>query len=459
MTHPVMVISSPKKVLLKGSLWVTLEKILTFVFSFASGIILSRLLTPADFGLYAFYLSIIVVIFRLFNIGISSEIMHLDTKNTDYSSLLSSLFALNFAISLFSLGIVALIDLIFQISKDNYVYLFYGIALKEFIANLSLPYRATINKKIDYFKLFGINTFQVCVGTLLSVYMALKGFGIYSFVLPSLLTSLCVLIYLLIRESPRFYLFLSPKILQFLGNRSIFHLLYGVLQEAFSRIDDIIISIYFGSSFLGLYRKAYNLGGQIHSQLGVIVAKITYPLQAGGVLAYQKELYLLSLQVNFLSIIIVSIVVPLVIYSDSIIRFLYGPQWDLAASYFKYFSPYLILWPIFHQLNSYVFAKNKIDICFKVYLCMFSFFCFFVFICGDSISITNIILCLDFILLVATSFLFVLVFKSIKKLLVLMAPGSLITIAILIGIFYVIQLCNCPSTYLYFYSCSHMLVH
>ena len=74
--------------------------------------------------------------FRLFNIGISSEIMHLDTKNTDYSSLLSSLFALNFAISLFSLGIVALIDLIFQISKDNYVYLFYGIALKEFIANL-----------------------------------------------------------------------------------------------------------------------------------------------------------------------------------------------------------------------------------------------------------------------------------------------------------------------------------
>ena len=61
-------------------MWVTLEKILTFVFSFASGIILSRLLTPADFGLYAFYLSIIVVIFRLFNIGISSEIMHLDTK-------------------------------------------------------------------------------------------------------------------------------------------------------------------------------------------------------------------------------------------------------------------------------------------------------------------------------------------------------------------------------------------
>ena len=94
----------------------------------------------------------------------------------------------------------------------------------------------------------------MCWDTIICIY-GLKRFWNLFLRITISLTSLCVLIYLLIRESPRFYLFLSPKILQFLGNRSIFHLLYGVLQEAFSRIDDIIISIYFGSSFLGFIEK------------------------------------------------------------------------------------------------------------------------------------------------------------------------------------------------------------
>lgn len=322
--------------LFNGMVWSAFGRISIQVVQFVLGVVLARILSPQEYGVFAILMVFILLseVFR--DSGFSSALIQKKNRTSDD---ISTVFIFNIAVSLICYAILWF--------ASPYIESFYNInSLSQYIRALSLTIiigslytvsstLVTIN--MDFKKLTIISFFSTSLSGVISIYLAYHGFGIWALVYQSLLRSIftAILIWSFIRWKPS-WVFSKSSFKQLFSYGSKI-LLSSLLETFFSNLNAILIGKYIGTKDLGFYSRGRQFTdvvfGVFSSTFGVLLPGLA-PLQD------EKETLIRHTRtiVKTSALLTVPIFLGLFVLAEPIINVLLGEKWLMAVPILQIFS-------------------------------------------------------------------------------------------------------------------------
>jgi O-antigen/teichoic acid export membrane protein len=238
--------------------WVGVGQIGRLTLQFLSISVLSRLLSTQDFGLMAMATVVSNLGFLFRDLGTAAALIQ---KNDLTDDLIDTVFWLNVAF-----GVV--VGLFTAISAPIAAHFFHASALLGVLLSLSLTFPVTatgasqlalLERQHRFRTIARIEVSSAVAGLATAIVCALKGFGVYSFVLQAIviavLSSLQIWLASSHRHRWRWSLNEFKGIFRFSGNLTIFSLVNYFSRNA----DSMLIGRFLGELSLGWYSIAYRI--------------------------------------------------------------------------------------------------------------------------------------------------------------------------------------------------------
>ena len=263
----------------RGILWKTFEHFSVQGFQFIIGIILARLLLPADFGLIAM-LSIFIAISQSFiesGMGVGL-IQKQDRTNEDFSTV----FIFNFVVSL-----------------SFYVYLYFAapfiakfynapqlvpltriIALSLVINALAIVPRSKLVAKIDFKSMARANVVSGVMGGIVGVFFAYHGSGVWALVIRTLTTNVVAVLMFFLIAGWLPCLRFSKKSFKELFGFGFRLLISGLYARILQNIYNIAIGKSYSAMDLGYYSRGKGFAELISGTVTSILQQVTFPILA-----------------------------------------------------------------------------------------------------------------------------------------------------------------------------------
>lgn len=257
--------------------WFGSSRMVTQLITWAVSIVLVRILSPQDFGLVAMAMSYvsIVEIFYDFNIGFAI----LQKENITEEEIHSSFWfilggaVLWYGISWFAANAVAVFY------QDNQVVGLIRIMMAGLLfQSLSAIPFWLLTKNLDFAKRAKATMWAAIPSTILTLILALKGFGVYALAMRMVFFNgfFCIFLYCYFPWTPK-------AIFRFSGLRSILAFSMSVTGFRFFRYaamkcDSIIIGKFLGAELLGYYRVALEFSRIPIDRGIVLVNQVSFPV-------------------------------------------------------------------------------------------------------------------------------------------------------------------------------------
>ena len=340
---------SLKNKTLSGVFWGFMEKFSVQIISFIQGVILARLLTPADFGLVAMVGVFTAVSGALADSGFASALIRKKNKEEiDYSTVFDINLVLSFFLMLVLMAFSKLIadfyhePVLVKIVCLNAILLFLGscTGVQWIRMTSNLQFRKMSEMSI-------INSFFTGI---LSISLAYCGFGVWSLIYPGFFT--IVLNFFLYWHFqhwlPGFkFSWKSCKELFGFGSKMLATVLLSTICD---NLSPIIIGKKYNKSDLGYYSRGVSFSQLPSTTITGVLAKVAYPIlseiqdddeRLGK--AYRKLLRLSAF-------LVFPIMMGLAALAHPIIRVMITSKWEPAVVYLQLLCFSLMWYPI-HALN------------------------------------------------------------------------------------------------------------
>lgn len=301
------------------------------------GAILSRLLTPKEFGVVAIVQVFITFFNMLSEAGIGPAIIQNKelTKEDNSSIFIFTIFlGIIFGGLFFSLG--GFISNFYKNFEYIKIVRFLSISILFFTINI-VP--LALNMKKLKFKTVGIINVLVSVfGGLISITLAYRGFSYYSIIYGSIIRSFLIFLFNMYSSGLKVIMKFKICSIRKVFNYSAFQFLFNFINYFSRNLDNILIGKYMGNSALGFYDKAYKLMLYPVGNLTGVISPILHPILS----RYQndkKEIYYNYLRITkALALLGIPISVFLYFTSKEIILIMYGKQWVESINIFRILS-------------------------------------------------------------------------------------------------------------------------
>lgn len=309
-----------------GFFYTVLGQYGNMVITLLINIVLSRLLTPSDYGTVA-VVSVFIVFFQMLaDMGIGPAIIQnkeLDELEIAKIFNISGIFSL--ILSIVFLGIGYILSIIYK--NEIYISLSRILAVAVFFYSIIVVPMAKLKKEKN-FKMINISLIiSSIIGGSIGVTFALLGFGVYSLVTNSVVSSLINFLILLKKSKLKLTKIIdfSPlkKIYGFASNQFAFNFF-----NYFSRnIDSFLIGKYISPAALGNYNKSYQLLMYPAAVFNGIINPVLQPILSD----YEEDVETIrDVYFNLVHILLL-FGIPISIFmsscSQEIVFFLFGKQW------------------------------------------------------------------------------------------------------------------------------------
>ena len=326
--------------------------------------ILSRVLTPAEFGIVALVFVFIGFFNLLGNLGIGPAIVQtMDLTKDDIGSIFifSGLMAFVFALLFFlSAGFIS--DFY---DEPNLIPIVRLLSLSVFFNILSIVPKA-LNKKELRFKQMGIVNISVQAFTgVVAIFMAIRGFSYYSLVFQNIIMgclSFSIFFYLYpVKLVPK----LSKAPLKRIASYSTYQFGYNFINYFSRNLDSILIGKYLGNSALGYYNKSYSLMFLPVYNLTHVITPVLHPVLAKH---QDDHKYIYNSYLGIIKIL-AGIGFPLSVFlyftASELIFILFGPQWERSVPVFEILSLSVGLQVCMSSASSIFQASNRTNLLFS----------------------------------------------------------------------------------------------
>lgn len=335
-------------------------KAITFVITVANTMILARLLTPGDFGLFAMAttLTALVSLFRDFGlvpaIVYQEEIAHLHLSQAFWLSV-----RLNAALAIFMIAMMPV--LVWFYREPRLVAGTLVLIGGAFVLGLSYIHTAILQREMRFGVIAAQNAGSLLVGALVGVSLALAGAG-YGALVGQQLTMYLVQAGIVWRVCPwRPLGYISVRktkqddieSIRSYSRQTIIARLFGVRKE----LDRILVGRYAGTAGLGLYQAAR--GWAI-----LPIDQMLTPIKALAVssmsrLHKQPAAYRRYVHHAFLAVhtVLLPALVFIVLFAPVIVRVLLGTQW-LAAIPLLRILGIAAIFDSFNRLTTWIYLSN-----------------------------------------------------------------------------------------------------
>lgn len=257
--------------------WNMLSQVATYGMQFVVGVVMARLLSPADYGLTALpavFLSVASV-FINGSFGLAL-IRKPDCSEKD----LSTAFYYSIAMGIFMYLVIFV--------SAPWIAVFYNApiltdlvritALTFLIAPINTPQSVILNRRIDFKTGARINIVTRLFAGVLGIAIAYMDYGVWALVISNLFAtaSAAILTWIAVKWIPRErFSRESFRYLWNFGNKMMASSLIGTL---YSNITPVIVGKFFGPAELGLFNRAHGYAFLPHNEISMNVQSMTYPV-------------------------------------------------------------------------------------------------------------------------------------------------------------------------------------
>ncbi len=310
-----------------GLVWSVLNNVLLRVGTLAVGIVLARLLSPEDFGVYAVALTVQAVLMTVADLGLSADLV----RSPDPRRRAPTVAALGLAAGtvmavamVLSAGPVARLVGTPEASR---VIALLGLTLV--LAGAGVVPLALLQREFRQRALFTVAAVDFVVSTTVTLTFVLGGAGVIALALGRIAgqATTLVLLHLIARHRPRYAVD---------GSVAVSVLAFGlpvgganVLSWALLNLDNLVVARMSGAVLLGFYVLAFNISTWPMTAIGQVVRSVALPAFARASTAAGDRG--LALGTGLTAALAIPAGVLLAVLATPLVAVVYGPRWLLAA--------------------------------------------------------------------------------------------------------------------------------
>lgn len=311
-------------------------QLLGFAIKSVSVLVLARLLTPRDFGLFGMALVVTALADQLRTMGLSQATIQSRDLGEGQLSTMFWLNALMGAALMAAVGLSAPLVARF-FSEPELTWVLGVLSVQFLMSGLSIQHSALLTRQLRFRSLALRMAVPKLVGVVVGVVMAFLGHGYWSLVAASVVSAsvTTLLLWTLSSWRPRLLPHWEPgtwALVRFGLHVSGSSLLTYAARNA----DNILVGRYLGATSLGLYTRGYSLLlapiRQVNGPMAAVFVPLLSRLQDEP--HRYRRLYLSGL--NALALASCPCVLTLVVISPEFVVVLLGEQWRQAGVIFGY---------------------------------------------------------------------------------------------------------------------------
>jgi len=356
---------SLKQKTVSGMLWSSVERFSVQGVQFVLGIIMARLLIPADFGLIGMLAIFLAVSQSFIDSGFSIALIRKQNRTeVDFSTV----FYFSIVVGLFFYFILFFVA--------PYIALFYEapilkdltrvVAINIFIGSLTIVQRAKLTINMDFKTQMKASTLAVIVSGLIGVGVAYKGFGVWALVIQSLVNGIINMIMIWI------YAHWSPtKTFSVASFRDLFSygskiLLANLINTIYNNIYTLVIGKNFSKADVGYYTRADSLTQFPSSNITGILQRVTFPVLSTIQDDDEKlrENYRKFLRLS--AFVIFPLMIGLFALADPLVRLLLTDKWSDVIILIQILCLSQMWYPI-HAINlNLLLVKGRSDLLLRL---------------------------------------------------------------------------------------------
>mgnify|MGYP001554935899 CR=1 FL=1 len=356
---------SLRKTAISGLVWAFAQQFGTQAIGFFVSIIMARLLLPQEFGLIGMISVFIGIGNSLIVSGLTQSLIRTSNANQeDYSTIFYFNLLGSIIIYLILFFFAPLIAAFF--SQPVLINIIRLYCLSFIIRAFSEVQLTKLTKEMN-FKLQMTITIPSLIGSaLLGIFLAYKGYGVWSLVWMSLFQSFLSTVQLWFRSHWAPSLVFNVEKFKYHFKFGYKITLSGLLNTIFNNIYQIIIGKFFVAADVGFYTRADSLKQLPVTNISSALNKVTYPLFAS---IQNDDLRLKKIYKNIMQMVIF-IVAPVLVFlavlADPLFRFLFTGKWAPAVPYFQILCFVGILYPLHSYNLNILYVKGRSDLFLKL---------------------------------------------------------------------------------------------
>lgn len=348
----------------QGVGWSGISQIVAQAFQFAVRIILARLLVPKDFGVIGMALIFTALIQTVNELGLSAAIIQRKDINKKHLST-------SFWISIFMgviLCIIAVIasPFIADFFKERLVQPVISILSIGFIlGSFGAIHRTLLQKKIDFKSVAITETGAAAFSGIVSVVLALLGFGVWSLVMGALMGSFGRSALLWLRCPWRPSMIFDFKSFEELFGFGKNVMGSQIVQYVTFNADYLLIAKFLDVTSLGFYTLAYQIAIFPLSRISSIITRVTFPTfsiiqddNANLRVGYLKA-------IKYTSLITFPLLAGLAVVAREFIPIVIGEKWMPMVLPLQILCVAGILYSVATHVGSILLSKGRSDIHLK----------------------------------------------------------------------------------------------
>lgn len=356
---------SLKKKAIRGVSWSFVDNIASQGITFLVGIILARLLTPAEFGILGMITIFIAISNSIIDSGFSNALIRKnDAKRIDYNTV----FIFNLVLSLVLYGVLYVaspaISRFFH--EPQLVAITRVMGLLLLINALGIIQRTLLVKRVDFKTQTKVSVIASLGSAVVGVGMAWAGFGVWSLVGQQLSRQFLNTLFLWVFNRWRPLLEFSIQSFKELFSFGSKLLASGLIDTLFNNIYYIIIGRFYSATQLGQYTRAEQFNMIFSSNLTSVIQRVSYPVlssiqnEAERLREAYRRVIKSTMLVAFASML------GLAACAKPVILILIGEKWLVAAEYLQIICFSGMLYPL-HAINLNILqVKGRSDLFLKL---------------------------------------------------------------------------------------------
>jgi len=327
-----------------GFFWLTLMKLLSAVFQLVVLAVLSRLLSPVDFGL----MSIVFIMLSfadIFNdIGLGPAITQKENiDDTDIAtSFTSSIFLGIFVFIFLQLSASFIADFF---NNQEVIPVLKSISFILFLTSISTTAKGLLYRKLEFKKLTIVTLLSYITGYgCVSIFLALKGFGVWALVWGVLCQNIILTFLLFYYVNESFKLGWNKASFQGLFGFGSGYTLGRIFTFIANQGDKIIIGRFMDVATLGLYERSFQVVRYTAGLMGEIIDKVLF----SPIARKQNDLNTISRVFLDITYVLSIVLFPLSVYMSQnakyIVILVLGEKWSSSIPIVVAMSLTLFFW-------------------------------------------------------------------------------------------------------------------
>lgn len=364
--------------------WNFIDQFVTQIVNFISNVLLIRLLTPENFGVYVTPFIIFSLFRTLQDFGTTSIFY---TLKEIPLVLKREILGFNI-ITTITLGALLVFigpNLVFfwtesEISKE----IMFWLGISYLFTTPYLIHDTLLKHQMKFKQLFKINMVVTLLSTSVGIYFAFNEGQHWSLVVKHMVYIISGAILLLIASGEKIIpLFRFIEIKQY-KNFSL-PLITTQMMSFFSRnADNLLINRFMGEYSLGIYERAYRFLTLPIEQISGTISKVLLPglTQSNDDNDQQKKLLRFTIQLIFIAVVPISGI--LTIFTEEFVQILFGYHWKDLVPLLRIFGTLILFQTLTPTLYNLFLVKNQTTILMKlnfisqpIYVFIFIMFTYF----------------------------------------------------------------------------------